>query len=116
MASSFRFTSFRFLASPRRDRIWVTVVAVASLVAGLALVPVGTGLVIAFGYVALAPLGWVTRPLRVRWFGADAVAPPRPDLPSVFFLVDDRGERRGEPAALPALGFELAALPLATAS
>lgn len=94
MASSIRFVSFRFLASPRRDRIWVTVVAVASLVAGLALVPVGTGLVIAFGYVALAPLGWITRPLRVRLFGPAAAAPPRHDIPSVFFLVDDRGERR----------------------
>ncbi len=94
MASSFRFTSFRFLASPRRDRIWVTVLAVAALVAGMALVPVGTGLVIAFGYVALAPLGWITRPIRARLLGPDAVAPPRHDLPSVFFLVDEKGERR----------------------
>ncbi len=94
MASSFRFTSFRWLASPRRDRIWVSVLALVLLVAGLALVPVGTGLVIAYGYVALAPLGWLTRPLRVRWFGPDAVAPPRHHVPSVFFLVDDHGQRR----------------------
>ena len=93
MASSFRFTSFRWLASPRRDRIWVTVIAVGSLVVGLALVPVGTFLVIAYGYVALAPLGAITAPLRRRWFGADSVAPPRHYLPSVFFLVDRESER-----------------------
>ena len=34
MATSFRFMSFRWLVSPRRDRIWVTVVAVVALVAG----------------------------------------------------------------------------------
>ena len=94
MASSFRFTSFRWLASPRRDRIWVTVVAVVALVLGLVFVPVGTGLVVAYTYVALAPLGWLTAPLRRRWFGPDAVAPPRHHIPSVFFLVDERGNRR----------------------
>lgn len=86
MASSFRFTSFRWLASPRRDRIWVTVVAVASLVLGLVLAPVGTFLFIAFTYVALAPLGAITAPARRHWFGPDAVAPPRHHVPSVFFL------------------------------
>ncbi|QXC63067.1 phosphatidylcholine/phosphatidylserine synthase [Aquihabitans sp. G128] len=89
MASSFRFTSFRWLASPRPDRIWVTVVAVVLLVLGLVFVPVGTALFIAYTYVALAPLGWLTRPLRKRWFGEAAVAPPRRPLPSVFFLVGE---------------------------
>ncbi|HWJ65017.1 MAG TPA: CDP-diacylglycerol--serine O-phosphatidyltransferase [Acidimicrobiales bacterium] len=89
MASSFRFTSFRWLASPRRDRIWVTVVVVVLLAVGLATMPETTLLVVAYGYVALCPLGWITRPLRVRWFGPDAVAPHRDHLPSVFFLVDD---------------------------
>lgn len=89
MASSFRFTSFRWLASPRRDRIWVTVAVVALLVVGLATVPAATGLVVAYGYAALCPLGWATAPLRRRWLGPDAVAPARPHLPSVFFLVDD---------------------------
>ncbi len=93
MASSFRFTSFRWLASPRRDRIWVTVLVVSSLLIGFALVPVGTFLVIAYGYVALAPLGAITAPLRRRWFGAGSVAPPRHYLPSVFFL-DDRDSER----------------------
>lgn len=89
MASSFRFTSFRWLASPRRDRIWVTVVVVAVLVVGFATVPAATGLLIAYGYVALCPLGWITGPLRRRWFGPDSVAPPRHQVPSVFFLVRD---------------------------
>ncbi len=44
MASSFRFTSFRWLASPRPDRIWVTVtVVVLLLIVGLATVPAATG-------------------------------------------------------------------------
>jgi CDP-diacylglycerol--serine O-phosphatidyltransferase len=89
MASSFRFTSFRWLASPRRDRIWVTVLVVALALVGFATVPAATGLVIAYGYVALCPLGWATAPLRRRWFGEDAVAPTRHHIPSVFFLVDD---------------------------
>jgi CDP-diacylglycerol--serine O-phosphatidyltransferase len=93
MASSFRFTSFRWLASPRRERVWITVVAVVALVVGLAVVPVGTFLFVAYTYVALAPLGAITAPLRRRWFGPDAVAPPRRHLPSVFFLTpDDDGE------------------------
>lgn len=87
MASSFRFTSFRWLASPRRDGIWVTVVVVALLVGGLVLVPVGTFLFVAYTYVALAPVGAITAPLRRRWFGAAAAAPPRRHVPSVFFLV-----------------------------
>jgi CDP-diacylglycerol--serine O-phosphatidyltransferase len=87
MASSFRFMSFRWLVSPRRDRIWVTVLAVVLLVAGFWFRPAYTGLVVAYGYVALAPLGWLTAPLRRRWFGPDAVAPPRSGFPSVFFLL-----------------------------
>ncbi len=88
MATSFRFTSFRWLASPRRDRVWVTVLVVALLIVGLATVPEATLLLVAYGYVALCPLGWITSPLRRRWFGPDAVAPRRSHLPSVFFLVD----------------------------
>jgi CDP-diacylglycerol--serine O-phosphatidyltransferase len=92
MASSFRFTSFRWLASPRRDRIWVTVLVAVLLVAGLVTVPAVTLVLVAYGYVALCPLGWITAPLRRRWFGPDAVAPRRDHLPSVFFLVDE-GDR-----------------------
>lgn len=86
MASSFRFMSFRWLVSPRRDRIWVTVLAAAVLTLGFWFRPGYTGLAVAYGYVALAPLGWVTAPLRRRWFGEDSVAPPRHYFPSVFFL------------------------------
>lgn len=100
MASSCRFLSFRWLVSPRRDRIWVTVVALVVLVAGFTYRPGVTGLIVAYGYVALAPLGWLTAPLRRRWFGPDAVAPPRHYFPSVFFLLppelvdedDDEGD------------------------
>lgn len=90
MVSPFRFTSFRFIASPRRDRIWVSVLAVVVLVVSFALVPAVTGLVVSYGYVAVAPLGWLTRPLRRRLLGAGSVVPPRRHLPSVFFLVDER--------------------------
>ena len=89
MASSFRFMSFRWLVSPRRDRIWVTVVALLVVAVGFATVPAATGLAIAYGYVALCPLGWATAPLRRRWFGPQSVAPTRHHIPSVFFLVDD---------------------------
>jgi len=92
MASSCRFTSFRWLASPRRDRIWVTALVVACSAVGLATVPAATLLLVAYGYVALCPLGWLTRPLRIRWFGPGAVAPRRDHLPSVFFLTD-HGDR-----------------------
>lgn len=92
MASSFRFTSFRWLASPPPGRRWITVVVLVVVGVGLATVPAATGLAVAYGYVALCPLGWATAPLRRRWFGADAVAPRRPRHPSVFFLVED-GDR-----------------------
>ena len=97
MASSFRFPSFRWLASPRPDRIWITVVTVVALVVGLIFVPVGTFLFIAYTYLALAPLGAITRPVRRHFFGADAVAPPRHYQPSVFFLVP-RPEAEETPA------------------
>ena len=59
---------------------------------------------LAYGYVLTCPLGWVTAPLRRRWFGEDAVAPPRTRMPSVIMPPeleedaddDDAGpERRG---------------------
>lgn len=106
MASTYRFTSFRFLVSPRRDRIWLSATVVGVIVAGLVLVPVWTFLVIAYTYVALAPLGAITAPLRRRLFGPDAVAPPRRHQPSVFFLVPsadgaDSSGSDGEPEPAP---------------
>lgn len=99
MASSFRFRSFRSLVSPRRDRIWVSVLAVSALVLGFTFRPALTGLVVAFGYVALAPIGWLTRSPRRRLFGDEAVAPPRHHYPSVFFLLpDESGDEAGADA------------------
>lgn len=99
MASSFRFMSFRWLASPRRDRIWVTVLAVVVLAVGFTLRPAYTGLAVAYSYVALAPLGWLTAPLRRRWFGPDSVAPPRHYFPSVFFLTSPASDEGPEDPA-----------------
>jgi len=87
MASSVRFRSFRNLVSPSRDAIWLTVVVVVALAAGLWFAPAVTGCVVAYGYVASSPLGWATAPVRRRLLGPDAVAPPRHRLPSVFFPV-----------------------------
>src|SRR6478752_2281240 len=82
MASSFRFRSFRDLLSPRHLRITVPLGIVIAV--GLALFPGATGMALAYGYVLTCPLGWVTAPLRRRWFGEDAVAPPRTRMPSVI--------------------------------
>lgn len=82
MASSFRFRSFRDLLSPRHLRISVPLAILVAL--GLIFVPGPTGLALAYGYVLTSPLGWLTAPLRRRWFGPDAVAPPRTRLPSVI--------------------------------
>ncbi|EWT01819.1 CDP-diacylglycerol O-phosphatidyltransferase [Intrasporangium oryzae NRRL B-24470] len=82
MASSFRFRSFRSLLSTQN--LPLTLGVVVAVVIGLVVAPGPTGLVIAYGYVLTCPLGWVTAPLRRRWFGPDAVAPPRTKLPSVL--------------------------------
>jgi CDP-diacylglycerol--serine O-phosphatidyltransferase len=99
MVSPFRFTSFRFIASPRKDRVWVTVLVVVLMVVGLAIVPALTGCFVAYGYFLVAPIGWLTRPLRARWFGPDSVAPPRRQLPSVFFLTEQDTVAAPEPDA-----------------
>jgi CDP-diacylglycerol--serine O-phosphatidyltransferase len=87
MATSFRFRSFRSLLS--RDHLALTGALVAIVVVGLVLVPGPTGLVLAYGYVLTCPLGWLTAPLRRRWFGPDAVAPPRRRMPSVLLPIAD---------------------------
>ena len=46
-------------------------------------------IVVAYGYVLTAPLGVLTAPVRERLLGADAVAPPRRRMPSVFLPLDD---------------------------
>ena len=85
MASSFRFRSFRNLVSPAHDAVWLTVVVLVALVVGLIVAPEVTGCVVAYGYVASSPLGWLTAPVRRRLFGPESVAPPRYKLPSVLF-------------------------------
>jgi CDP-diacylglycerol--serine O-phosphatidyltransferase len=82
MASSFRFRSFRDLLSTRHLRISIPLGVL--LVVGLVVNPGTTGMLVAYGYVLTCPLGWLTAPLRRRWFGPDAVAPPRRKLPSVI--------------------------------
>ncbi|TQM58212.1 CDP-alcohol phosphatidyltransferase family protein [Humibacillus xanthopallidus] len=82
MATSFRFRSFRDLLSPRHLRISVPLGIL--LVLGLIFFPGATALTVAYGYVLTCPLGWLTAPLRRRWFGPEAVAPPRRRLPSVI--------------------------------
>ena len=101
MASSFRFRSFRNLVSPNPDRRWLSIVAALAVLVGIIVAPITTACAMAYAYVLLAPIGWVTGPLRRRWLGPDSVAPPRHKLPSVFFPtldeppVDDGG---AEPA------------------
>ena len=43
-----------------------------------------TGLVLGYGYILQAPLGVLSAPLRERLLGAEAVAPRRERMPSVF--------------------------------
>ncbi len=83
MVTSVRFRSFRSLLTLRTNVGW-RVAGLAGLVAGLVVAPGVTGLVVAYGYVLTAPLGWLSAPLRRRWFGGETVAPPRTRMPSVF--------------------------------
>jgi CDP-diacylglycerol--serine O-phosphatidyltransferase len=86
MATSFRFRSFRSLLST--DRLGWTLLLAAAVVIGLALAPGATGLALAYGYVLTCPLGWLTAPLRRRWFGPETVAPPRYRMPSVLMPIE----------------------------
>ncbi|MCD6640382.1 MAG: CDP-diacylglycerol--serine O-phosphatidyltransferase [Nocardioides sp.] len=83
MASNVRFRSFRSLLSPQGPRLPL-LLALGGIAAGLAVAPGATGLVVAYGYVLTAPLGWLTAPLRKALLGPDSVAPPRTRMPSVF--------------------------------
>jgi CDP-diacylglycerol--serine O-phosphatidyltransferase len=56
-------------------------------VAGLVLDASTTGLVVACAYLLPAPLGVLTATQRARIFGAQAVAPPRTRLQSVFLPI-----------------------------
>ncbi len=84
MVTTVRFRSFRSLLAVRRIPVPAAAALALAVAAALVLVPGYTGLVVAYGYVLTAPLGWLTAPLRRRWFGDDSVAPDRHRLPSVF--------------------------------
>ena len=88
MVSTVRFRSFRDLVTPRtrQARVTTALVAVAFL-AGMAIAPALTLLVVAYAYVLTAPLGALTRGVRARVFGADSVAPPRQRQQSVFLPI-----------------------------
>lgn len=83
MASSVRFRSFRSLLSTRGRHRGIRLAALGAVVAALVLRPAVTGIVLAWGYVALAPLGRLVAPV-LRRFGRDVDEPGRHRLPSVF--------------------------------
>jgi CDP-diacylglycerol--serine O-phosphatidyltransferase len=55
MVSNIRFRSFRSLVSPKSGRPYGIIAAAIVLVVGFALVPVLTGILLAYGYL-LAPI------------------------------------------------------------
>lgn len=88
MVSTIRFRSFRDLVTPRTRQARVTTALVAAaFVAGVAVAPALTMLVVAYSYVLTAPLGVLTRPARSRVFGPESVAPPRLRQQSVFLPI-----------------------------
>jgi CDP-diacylglycerol--serine O-phosphatidyltransferase len=89
MISTIRFRSFRSLVTPETPQARVTTaLTLLAVILGLIFVPAATGLVVAYSYVATAPLGVITAPLRARIFGPDSVAPPRVRQQSVFLQLD----------------------------
>ena len=93
MVMTVRFRSFRNLLAPTTGRArLLTGGVVLAIIIGLVVAPGATGLLVAYGYVATAPLGVLTAPLRARIFGEDSVAPPRTRLPSVFLPIEETDE------------------------
>jgi CDP-diacylglycerol---serine O-phosphatidyltransferase len=90
MVTTVRFRSFRGLLSPRTSQARaVTAVLAVALVVGLVLDAAATGLVVACAYLLTAPLGVLTAGPRARVFGAQAVAPPRRRMQSVFLPITE---------------------------
>lgn len=85
MVTSYRFMSFRTLVTPHGKTVYLSGGLLLLLVLGLATQPALTGALVAYGYVLVCPLGWLTAPVRRRLLGPDSVAPPRYKLPSVLF-------------------------------
>lgn len=92
MVTSFRFMSFRSLITPKGNVVYLSVGLLVLIVLGLSTYPALTGALIAYGYVLVCPLGWVTAPVRARLFGPESVAPPRYKLPSVLFPEENDGD------------------------
>lgn len=89
MISTIRFRSFRSLVVPETKQARITTaLTLLAVVIGLIFVPAATGLVVAYSYVATAPLGVITAPVRAKIFGPDSVAPPRVRQQSVFLQLD----------------------------
>jgi CDP-diacylglycerol--serine O-phosphatidyltransferase len=89
MVSSVRFRSFRGVLSPQTPAARATTALLGVLlVTGLVLDAAATGFTVACAYLLTAPLGVLTAPLRERVFGAQAVAPPRRRMQSVFLPAD----------------------------
>lgn len=99
MVSTVRFRSFRYLLSPQTPQARATTgILITALVVGLLLAPAPTFLVVAYSFVATAPLGVLTAPLRARVFGPQTVAPPRSRMRSVFLpLTEDCDNEDCEP-------------------
>ena len=88
MVTTVRFRSFRGLLSPRTSQARATTAVLAvALVVGLVLDPAATGLVVACAYLLTAPLGVLTASAARQVFGAQAVAPPRRRMQSVFLPI-----------------------------
>ncbi|MFV0464097.1 MAG: CDP-diacylglycerol--serine O-phosphatidyltransferase [Nostocoides sp.] len=101
MVTSVRFKSFRSLLAMGGGAAGVRVALAVVTVLALAWAPGLTGIVLAYGYVLTAPLGWATAPLRARLFGSDAVAPPRYRLPSVFLTPESTADGAPPPDEAP---------------
>lgn len=89
MVSTVRFRSFRNLLTPKTPQAVVTTALIGvAVVVGLVLQPAYTLMVLAYSYVLTAPLGAMTRGIRMRIFGPDSIAPPKPVMTSVFLAQD----------------------------
>lgn len=97
MVTSVRFRSFRDLVSLRSSKWRLRGLVIGLIVIALVFDTGIAGQCLAYGYVLTAPLGWLTKRLRARWFGSDQVAPTRHRMPSVFLSSTDSSDSTGSP-------------------
>ena len=80
----------RYLLSPKTGRAKLTTMCVVvAIIVGLLVNPAATLLVLAYSFVATAPLGVLTAPIRSKIWGPETVVPPRTRLRSVFLPMVD---------------------------